>query len=318
MTIITIDGDSPLRKQIVILTEVKTISTLQLRLSQMPVNARSPHPKRPLLKILILLALAALTAVATILFYPDLTTAFQTPQSIATPPPEIENILKGKRKIVTIGDSITEAGKYTGGYVWLLQNYLNALYPSQKIEIINAGISGNKSTDMQARFQKDAIAKNPDLITINVGVNDVWLAFFDFRTNQVHPEGNLPAGVPLALYRQKLTEMVRSAQAAGIRVALLSPTPIREVLHGPENRRLPEYMAVMRQIAIENNCLYIDLNSPFREVLIPFQKHAGRSLNLLTRDGVHPNQAGNRIIAYTILRGLGISDKDIQSVQVKY
>ncbi|WP_333368058.1 hypothetical protein [Microcoleus sp. N3A4] len=37
--------------------------------------------------------------------------------SEATPPPEIQNLLAGQRKIVTVGDSITEPGKYPGGYV---------------------------------------------------------------------------------------------------------------------------------------------------------------------------------------------------------
>lgn len=283
----------------------------------MPVNVRLTRPNL-LLQILIPLALAAITTVATVHLSPYLTTFFRWPNSITLPQPEIQNILNGKRKIVTLGDSITAAGKYTGGYVWLMQHYLNALYPNQQIEIINAGISGNKSTDMQQRFQRDVIDQKPDLVTINVGVNDVWHAFFDFNTQKFDPEGKVPKGVPLAVYRQKLTEMVKAAQAEGIKVALLSPTPIREVLDGPENRRLPEYIATMRQVAIDNKCLYIDLNSPFREVLITFQKNAGRSFNLLAADGIHPNQAGNRIIAYTILRGLGISDRDIQSVQVKY
>jgi lysophospholipase L1-like esterase len=52
----------------------------------------------------------------------------------------------------------------------LLQRYLSALDPDRKIEIVNAGISSNKATDMQARFQKDAIDQKPDLVMINVGV----------------------------------------------------------------------------------------------------------------------------------------------------
>jgi len=97
---------------------------------------------------------------------------FKESLSEATPPPEIQNAIAGKRKIVIVGDSITDAGKYPGGYVWLLQRYLSALYPDRKIEIVNAGISGNKATDMQARFQKDAIDQKPDLVRINVAVNE--------------------------------------------------------------------------------------------------------------------------------------------------
>ena len=95
---------------------------------------------------------------------------FKESLSEATPPPEIQNVLVGKRKIVIVGDSITEAGKYPGGYVWLLERYLSALDPDRKIEIVNAGISGNKATDMQGRFQKNAIDQKPDLVMINVGI----------------------------------------------------------------------------------------------------------------------------------------------------
>jgi len=52
----------------------------------------------------------------------------------------------------------------------LLERYLSAVYPDGTIEIVKAGISGNKATDMQARFQKDAIDQKPDLVIINVGV----------------------------------------------------------------------------------------------------------------------------------------------------
>ena len=122
-------------------------------------KVRSPRPKPPLKQIVIRFATALIAALIFINIPHTLIPMFQESASQASLPPEIENILAGKRRIVTVGDSITEAGKYPGGYVWLLQRYLNALYPDRAIEIVNAGISGNKATDMQARFQKDAIAK---------------------------------------------------------------------------------------------------------------------------------------------------------------
>jgi len=283
----------------------------------MSANVRSPRPKTPKQQVLIRLALAVIAAVIAFNIPHSLIPMFKESVSEATSPPEIQNVLAGKRKIVIVGDSITEAGKYPGGYVWLLQRYLRDLYPDRKIAIVNAGISGNKATDMQARFQKDAIDQKPDLVMINVGVNDVWHAFFDFQNLQFYPQGNLPTGVPQAEYREKIIQMVLAAKAAGIRVVLLSPTPIGEILDGPENRRLQEYIAAMREIALQNQCLFIDLNGPFREVIGTYQKHAGKTLNLLAADGVHPNPSGYRIIAFTILRGLGVSAKDIENLEVK-
>ena len=122
--------------------------------------------------MLIRLALALIAAAIAFHIPHSLIPMFKKSLSEATPPPEIQNVLAGKRKIVIVGDSITEAGKYPGGFVWLMERYLSALYPDRKIEILNAGISGNKATDMQAHFQKDAIDQKPDLVMINVGVNE--------------------------------------------------------------------------------------------------------------------------------------------------
>jgi lysophospholipase L1-like esterase len=122
--------------------------------------------------VLIRLALAVIAAVIAFNIPHSLIPMFKASVSAATPPPQIHNVLAGKRKIVTVGDSITEAGKYPGGYVWLVEGYLSALDPDRKIEILNAGISGNKATYMQARVQKDALDQKPDLVMINVGVNE--------------------------------------------------------------------------------------------------------------------------------------------------
>jgi lysophospholipase L1-like esterase len=122
--------------------------------------------------VLIRLALAVIAAAIAFTIPHSLIPMFKESLSEATPPPEIQNLLAGKPKIVIVGDSITEAGKYPGGYVWLLERYLSALDPDRKIELLNAGISGNKAADMQARFHKDAIDQKPDLVMINVGVNE--------------------------------------------------------------------------------------------------------------------------------------------------
>ncbi|MGK7926437.1 MAG: SGNH/GDSL hydrolase family protein [Spirulina sp.] len=220
-------------------------------------------------------------------------------------------------KIVFLGDSITEAGTREGGYIWLLQRYLKELYPDRKFELVNAGISGNKSIQMRQRFQPDVLAENPDLLFINVGVNDVWHAFYNFEEQKHYPEGNLPTGNPLEQYRSDLREMVRLAREQNIEVILLAPTPIREYLDSHENRRLVNYISTMQAIATENNCLFINLNQPFREVIETYQKYAGTTQTILTYDGVHPNRSGYRVIAYTILKEMGIPADRLQNLQVE-
>jgi|SRR5579862_4062278 len=230
--------------------------------------------------------------------------------------PDVPLALQGVHRIVTLGDSITQAGGAPDGYVTLIHKYLDALYPSQPIEVVNAGISGHKSTDMDERFQRDVVDHHPDLVTINVGVNDVWHAYRDFANGVDHPEGDLPAGVGLPLYREKVTSMIQAAKAANIRVVLVSPTVIYENLDSPENHRLDTYVAAMRDLARANDCLFVDLNREFKECIREYQKLAGHEGKLLTVDGVHMNPAGNRLMAYAILRGFGIPDADIATLKV--
>jgi lysophospholipase L1-like esterase len=229
---------------------------------------------------------------------------------------ELPESLAGVRRIVTLGDSITEGGGQPGGYVWLLQKYLAKLYPQQGIEIVNAGISGHKSTDMQARFKRDVLDKKPELVTISVGVNDVWHGYYDFANRREIPDGNGPNGIPLPLYREKVEAMIKAAKEAGVRVAILSTTIIYEDLNSPPNQRLVAYNRALKEIAGKHGCLFIDLSRPFQQIIQAYQKHAGRTSNLLTTDGVHMNAAGNRVMAYTILRGLGVSERDLADIQI--
>jgi len=72
--------------------------------------ARSPRPKLPNRQVLIRLALAVIAAAIAFNIPHSLIPMFKESVCEATPRPEIQNVLVGKRKIVTVGDSITEAG----------------------------------------------------------------------------------------------------------------------------------------------------------------------------------------------------------------
>ncbi len=226
--------------------------------------------------------------------------------AIAGQPVTLPLPLQGKQKIVILGDSITQAGGQFGGYIWLMQRYLNHLYPQQQIELINAGVSGNKAADLGNRFQQDVIAQNPDLVVINVGINDVLQTLKNSQDRVA----------ALEQYRENLATMIQSAEAQNISVLLLSPTLVSEDLNSPENIYLAEYIAVMAEVSQEKTCQYINLNQAFKHVIITYQRYGGNSQNILTRDGIHPNLAGYQIMAYTILLGLGIPQQNLQNLQV--
>src|ERR1700722_1831753 len=82
--------------------------------------------------------------------------------------------LKKGERIVFLGDSITEGGVSPKGYVTLIKNSLNDKHKDLDIEVIGAGISGNKVPDLQKRLEKDVLMKKPTLVVIYIGINDVW------------------------------------------------------------------------------------------------------------------------------------------------
>src|SRR5258708_6696384 len=81
-------------------------------------------------------------------------------------------LAKGER-IVFLGDSITQAGAAPGGYVALAKDAIARKHPDLEIEVIGAGISGNRVPDLEARLEKDVLAKMPTLVIIYIGINDV-------------------------------------------------------------------------------------------------------------------------------------------------
>lgn len=225
-------------------------------------------------------------------------------------PPALRNV----HRIVCLGDSITQAGEGPGGYVWLVRHYLKALYPGAnaegEIEVINSGISGHKSNDMLERFQRDVVDHKPDLVTISVGVNDVWHGFYDN-----HPLGDGPRGIPLEKYRENVEAMVAMAEKANAKIVMLSTTVIHEELDSPENQKLLSYNAALKDIARKHHAIFVDYQKPFKELIAAYRKETGARDLLLTVDGVHMNSLGNKVMAYTLLSGLGLTPDERAAVQ---
>lgn len=213
-------------------------------------------------------------------------------------------------RIVMMGDSITQMGAAPKGYVTLVDQTLDATRPSDPFEVINVGIGGQKAPDMLARFQRDVIDKKPDLVTISVGVNDVWHNFKDFAKNQRDPSGTLGRGVSLPDYLKGVESMVDMALAASAKVVLLSPTLVYEDLDSAENRRVEAYVRAEEALAKRKGVGFVNLFKMCKETVAAYQKHAGRRQLLLTTDGVHMNDAGNALLADGLLRYLGVPIPD--------
>lgn len=88
--------------------------------------------------------------------------------------PNVAEKLKagGEVNVVFLGGSITVGGATPKGYVTFVTNWLKEHYPNAKINVVNKGISGTGSDFGAARYDRDVLAQNPDLVLIEFCVND--------------------------------------------------------------------------------------------------------------------------------------------------
>ena len=209
----------------------------------------------------------------------------------ACPAEDKSSPLKKDDRIVFLGDSITQAGVGPKGYVTLVKNALTHRHKDLGIEVIGAGISGNKVPDLQRRLDKDVLAKKPTLVVIYIGINDVW-----------HGEKDPAKGTPKDQFEAGLKDIIGKIQAAGARVVLCTPTVIGEKKPGTNalDAKLDEYADVSRAVAKATNSQLCDLRKAFQDHLTnhnPDDKDHG----ILTTDRVHLNDAGNKLVADTVL-----------------
>jgi lysophospholipase L1-like esterase len=201
-------------------------------------------------------------------------------------------MLKDNDRIVFFGDSITQMAVSPNGYITLIKDSLAERYPP--LEIIGAGISGNKVTDLQTRVERDVISKNPTLVFIYIGINDVWHSI----TPGLH-------GTPKDKYEAGLNEIIGKIKNAGARVILCTPSVIGEKRNGTNaiDGMLDEYAEISRRVAAESNVQLLDLHKDFIDYLTannPDDKEKG----VLTLDRVHLNDSGNKFVAKEMLRML--------------
>lgn len=190
--------------------------------------------------------------------------------------------------IVFLGDSITEAPE---GYVRLVADVLRAVYPERRLHAVNAGIGGNRSIDLPPRLERDVLVHHPDVVTLSIGINDVWRAL---------DSPGLGLDVPLPVYRDTVAGVLDAILAAGARPIVLTSSVIGEDLDSSGNAMLAPYNDTLRALATERSVTVAEVNAAFRRVL------AAPHPPTLTTDGVHLNHQGNVVLALAVLQALGV------------
>ena len=194
-------------------------------------------------------------------------------------------------RILFQGDSITDARRdrdndqYRGvGYATLVSAKLGFEYPNQH-EFINRGVSGNRVSNLVARMKADMINLKPDVMSILIGVNDVW--------HEVSRQNGVDAELYEKLYNLLIEEVKKALP--DLRIIILEPF----VLKGSatlENwkvfdREVKLRAAAARRVAERNGLEFI----PLQDKLDSATMLAPEEYWLM--DGVHPTAVGHELIA---------------------
>lgn len=194
-----------------------------------------------------------------------------------------------KTKIVFFGDSITQMGVGPTGYITRMDSIIKQQGYSDKVTLEGAGIGGNKVYDLYLRMEKDVIAKNPDIVVIYIGINDVW-----------HKTG-AGTGTDLPKYKQFYTAIINRLKEKNIKIMLCTPTVIgeRNDNSNQQDGDLNYYSSAIKALAAENNLPLCDLRDIFIKYL---EKNNPQNLEkgVLTTDKVHLNNKGDLLVAQSM------------------
>ena len=185
----------------------------------------------------------------------------------------------GTSRVVFFGNSITEG--------WA--RHFATMFPGRPY--VGRGISGQTTAQMLLRFRQDVVALKPAAVVILAGTNDI--------------AGNTGPAT-LEEIQDNLAAMTELAQANGIKVLLCAILPVYDYPWKPGLTPAPKIMAVNRWLkdyAAQRGATFVDYHTPFADERGGMRpEHAA--------DGVHPTDAGYRIMA-------GIVEPLIQSTIAK-
>ncbi|NLC56372.1 MAG: SGNH/GDSL hydrolase family protein [Armatimonadetes bacterium] len=211
-----------------------------------------------------------------------------------------EFLFQHGQKVLFIGDSITDCGRraehapFGAGYVKLAIDLITARYPDRHITYLNEGIGGNTVEDLHARWHDDVLVHQPHWLSVKIGINDLH------RTLNGGADAIPPARFA-ARYREILQ---RTAKETDAHLILIDPFYI-SVEKDPDTQRgkvlalLPEYLAVVRELAVEFGAIHVRAHEAFQEQL------RYRPAELFCPEPVHPNLGGHLVLAHALLAQLG-------------
>jgi lysophospholipase L1-like esterase len=203
--------------------------------------------------------------------------------------------------ILFLGDSITDAGRnyksdaaneqsaLGNGYAWLAAAGALVSRPKDELRIYNRGISGNKVYQLAARWDDDCLRLKPNLLSILIGVNDLW-----------HKLTGKYDGT-LEVYEKDYRALLERTRKALPKVRLVICEPFVLRCGAVTDKWFPEfdgYRAAARRIAKDFRATFVPFHSMFELAV----RHAPPEH--WAKDGVHPTASGAALMAHEWLRAV--------------
>ena len=191
-----------------------------------------------------------------------------------------------KIKLLFQGDSITDAGRNRedmhdlgAGYPLYAAKNLQKLYPNVDFEFVNLGISGNQTKDLVVRLDEDFVQIQPDVVSIMIGINDVW--------HHATDRSWIPDDIFEERYRTVL-QTIKDRTSAKIMIIEPFLIPVEDKLYFRED--LYKKIEIIRKLARE----YADIYLPTDGLLA--SAYIGKNPTEFAADGVHPTVYGSEFI----------------------
>ena len=219
----------------------------------------------------------------------------------ADPRGKVSLIKKGS-VVLFQGDSITDAGRSRAdavkennhkalgrGYSWFAAANLLTELPDHALKIFNRGISGHKVHQLAARWEKDCLSLKPDVLSILIGVNDIW-----HRLN-----GSYDGTV--ATYESDYRKLLKRTIKVLPNVKLVICEPFVLRCGAVTDKWFPEFdnfRGAARNISNE-----------FKTHFVPFQSMFDQATAIAppehwAKDGVHPSSNGAALMAHFWLKSV--------------
>jgi lysophospholipase L1-like esterase len=168
-------------------------------------------------------------------------------------------------------------------------------YAALNLQIQNRGISGNKVPDLDKRWQRDTIEIQPRVLSILIGVNDIWHKLagrYDGKSE---------------VYRDGLAALLQRTAKALPHTALVVCEPfvlMAGAVPDNQDKWFPEFdtrRQFARQVADNAGTVWVPFQSMFDQAVAD-----GASPESLAADGVHPTAAGHQLMAQAWRQAVGL------------